>query len=317
MDERIHQQTQRDARRAQANREELVERIGQALRQDGVSEPLPGFHLGRRSTPLEKVHSVLEPSFCVIAQGSKEVLMGNSRYRYDPFHYFLATMELPRVSRVMEASRERPYLSLRLKLSPSLVSAVMMETGHNLPPANGDVRAIGVSPLDADLLDAVVRFVRLLDSPGEAPVLMPLITREIVYRLLTGEQGDRLSHLTGSPSGGYTPNIARAIERLRRDFNQPVRIEELAQELGMSVSSFHHHFKAVTAMSPLQYQKRLRRQEARRLMLGEDLDATSAAYHVGYNDASHFNREYKSLFGIPPMRDVQRLREAALASPGE
>jgi AraC-like DNA-binding protein len=168
---------------------------------------------------------------------------------------------------------------------------------------------MGVSPLDVDLLDASVRLMRLLDAPAEARVLMPLITREIIYRLLVGEQGTRLRHL--AILGGYTPSIARAVERLRRDFNQPLRIESLARELGMSVSWLHHHFKAVTAMSPSQFQKQLRLQEARRLMLGEDLDAASAAYRVGYHDASHFNREYKSLFGVPPMRDVQRLREEA------
>ena len=138
---------------------------------------------------------------------------------------------------------------------------------------------------------------------------MPLITREIVYRLLIGEQGSRLCHL--ALLSGYSARIAKAIERLRHDFDQPVRIEQLAAELGMSVSGLHHHFKAVTAMSPLQFLKQLRLQEARRLMLGEDLDAASAAYRVGYNDASHFNREYKSVFGVPPMRDVQRLRETA------
>jgi AraC-like DNA-binding protein len=145
-----------------------------------------------------------------------------------------------------------------------------------------------------------------MDSPHEARILMPLITREIVFRLLLGEQGARLRRLAAV--GGYTTRIARAIERLRQDFAQPLRIEQLAGELGMSVSGFHHHFKAVTALSPLQFQKRLRLQEARRLMLSEDLDAASAAYQVGYRDASHFNREYKSLFGVPPMRDVHRLR---------
>ena len=149
---------------------------------------------------------------------------------------------------------------------------------------------------------------------AEAPVLMPLITREIVYRLLMGQQGGRLRHL--AVQGSYTPHIARAVARLRRDFDQPLRIEQMAGELGMSVSGFHHHFKAVTAMSPLQFQKQLRLQEARRLMLSEDLDAASDAFRVGYRDASHFNREYKGLFGVPPMRDVQRLREEALDSAG-
>jgi AraC-like DNA-binding protein len=142
-----------------------------------------------------------------------------------------------------------------------------------------------------------VRVARLLDAPDEARVLLPLITREIIYRLLSGEQGARLRHL--AILGGYSPSIARAIERLRQDFDQPLRIESLARELGMSVSVFHHHFKTVTAMSPLQFQKRLRLLEARRLMLGEDLDAASAAYRVGYHDASHFNREYKSHVARP------------------
>jgi AraC-like DNA-binding protein len=186
------------------------------------------------------------------------------------------------------------------------VSSVLLEAGYTSPRKQADARAIDVSLLDGNLLDAAVRLVRLLDAPAEVPVLLPLITREIIYRLLIGEQGDRLRHL--AVLGGYTSDIARAVARLRQDFDQPLHIEDLAHELGMSVSGFHHHFKAVTAMSPLQFQKQLRLQQARRLMLGEDLDAASAAYRVGYQDASHFNREYKSLFGVPPMRDVQRLR---------
>jgi AraC-like DNA-binding protein len=171
------------------------------------------------------------------------------------------------------------------------------------------VSAIDVSSLDASLLDAVVRLVRLLDSPTEARFLAPLIAREIVYRLLMGEQGDRLRHI--AVLGGDTYRMARAVERLRKDFDRPLKIESIAQELGISVSGFHHHFKAVTAMSPLQFQKQLRLQEARRLLLGDGLDAASAAYRVGYYNASHFNREYKRLFGLPPIRDVERLREAA------
>jgi AraC-like DNA-binding protein len=261
------------------------------------------------------VYSVVEPSLCVVAQGSKEFLLGESRYRYDPFHYLLVTVDLPYVGQVLSASKERPFLSLRLQLAPTLVGEVMIEAGHASPRDPAEVRAIAVSPLDGHLLDAMVRVTRLLDAPDEARVLLPLITREMIYRLLRGEQGARLRHL--AILGGYSPSIARAIERLRQDFDQPLRIESLARELGMSVSVFHHHFKAVTALSPLQFQKRLRLLEARRLMLGEDLDAASAAYRVGYHDASHFNREYKSLFGVPPMRDVQRLREGALVSAGQ
>jgi AraC-like DNA-binding protein len=269
------------------------------------------LHLYRHSIPLEPVYSLVEPSVCVVAQGSKEFLLGERSFRYDPFHYLLVTVNLPYVGQVLEASKERPFLSLRLDLAPALVGEILVETGHVSPRTHAEVRAITVSPVDGSLLDAMVRVARLLDEPSEARLLLPLVTREIIYRLLKGEQGDRLRHL--ALLGGYTPSIARAVECLRQDFDQPLRIERLAHELGMSVSGLQHHFKAVTALSPVQFQKRLRLLEARRLMLGEDLDAASAAYRVGYHDASHFNREYKSLFGVPPMRDVQRLREAALA----
>ena len=314
MDAINDQQVERQAQRMQANRQELVERITQILNEDGHAQPLEGLHLHRSSMPLEQVHSVVKPCFCVIAQGSKQVLLGDSRYVYGPSDYLISTVELPRVSQILEASPERPYLSFRLELDPALVGLVMVETGQAPPPSHKDVSATDVSPLDVDLQDAILRLVRLLDTPAEAPVLMPLITREIFYRLMIGQQGARLRHL--AILGGYTPIIARAVERLRQDFDQPLRIENLARELGMSVSGLHHHFKAVTSMSPLQFQKQLRLQEARRLMLSEDFDAARAAYRVGYHDASHFNREYKSLFGVPPMHDVQRLREEALEIAG-
>ena len=302
-------QEKREADRAQANRAELTERIAQTIREDGTIEPLKGLHFNRSSSPSECIHSLSVPAFCVIAQGSKEVLLGSDRYQYDPMHYLLATVELPIASQILEASQTQPYLGFRLDLDPTLVGSVMVEAGHP-SSRRAEVKAIDVSPLDAKLLDAAVRLVRLLDSPAEAHVLAPLIKREIIYRLLMGAQGMRLRQI--AVLGGYTHHIARAVDRLRKDFDQPLRIESIAQELGMSVSGFHHHFKSVTAMSPLQFQKQLRLQEARRLMLGQNLDATSAAYRVGYDDASHFNREYKRLFGAPPMRDVERLREAAM-----
>ncbi|MEP0891380.1 AraC family transcriptional regulator [Leptolyngbya sp. NM2-A1] len=255
------------------------------------------------------MHSVSIPAFCVIAQGSKEVLLGSDRYQYDPMHYLLGTVELPIASRILEATQEKPYLGLRLDLDSTLVGSAMVEAGYPSSQRGASVKAIAVSSLNANLLDAVVRLVRLIDSPAEAHVLAPLIKREIIYRLLTGEQGARLCQI--AVLGGYTHHIARAVDRLRKDFNQPLQIESMARELGMSVSGFHHHFKSVTAMSPLQFQKQLRLQEARRLMLGQNLDATSAAYRVGYEDASYFNREYKRHFGAPPMRDMERLREAA------
>src|SRR5260370_3588989 len=165
----ILQQAEREAERVQAHREELVERIAGAMREDGTVQPLQGLHLSRSSLPLKPLHSVLKPSLCVIAQGSKEVLLGDSRYRYDPSHYLLATVELPRVSQVLEASKERPYLSLRLELAPALVGSVMVVADHSAPRDHADVRAIAVSPLDVHLLDAIVRLTRLLDSPADAP----------------------------------------------------------------------------------------------------------------------------------------------------
>jgi AraC-like DNA-binding protein len=304
-----HGQFEREVQRAQASREELVERLARAIRDDGTAEPLNGLRLRRASAPTGLGHGVSFPSFCVIAQGSKELLLGDSRYRYNPAQYLISTAALPIASRVVEASPKRPYLGIVLKLDATLVGSVLVEAGHRAPRNATSVTAIDVSVLDAGLLDAVVRLVRLLDSPAEVRFLAPLVMREIVYRLMLGAQGSRLHQIAAL--GGATHRIAEAVERLRNDFDQPLRIEELAQELGMSVSGFHHHFRALTAMSPLQFQKQLRLQEARRLMLGEGLDATSAGYRVGYGNASHFTREYKRLFGAPPMRDVELLRDGA------
>jgi AraC-like DNA-binding protein len=307
----VDTQREREDRQMQAHLAELVERITRAVPDDGSVEPFTGVHLHRRDAPTDPSHSVSLPAVAFIAQGSKEVYLGDDRYRYDPGQYLLATVELPIVSHVLEASRERPYLSLRLELDVAVVGSVMVEAGFPPPHGQANAKAIGVSALDARLLDAVVRLARLVDSPNEARILLPLVTREIIYRLLVDAQGDRLRHLAAF--GGATDRIAGAIRRLRTDYDKPLRIESLARDLGMSVSGFHAQFKAVTAMSPLQYQKHVRLQEARRLMLGEDLDAARAGLRVGYADASYFNREYKSLFGAPPMRDVQQLRAAAEA----
>jgi AraC-like DNA-binding protein len=196
---------------------------------------------------------------------------------------------------------------MRLNLDPALVASVMMEAGAETRKGDASIKAIGVNPVDADLLDAVVRLVRLVDNPGGQKVLAPLIKREIVYRLLVGGEGARLGHLVAS-SRGDTRRISRAIGRLREHYDEPLKIEEIARELGMSVSGFHHHFKSVTSMSPLQFQKQIRLQEARRLMLGEELDAASAGHRVGYEDPAYFSRDYKRLFGAPPQRDIARLR---------
>jgi AraC-like DNA-binding protein len=305
---------QRDDLRTTLSRQELTARIGRALPRDGRIEPLTGLYLNRASATTEPLNGVAIPSFCVIAQGAKEIHLGEQRFRYDPCRYLLATVELPAVSRIVAASADQPYLSLRLNLDPALVASVLLETGLSSPRRDpGSVRALAVSPLEADLLEAAVRLVRLVEAPPtEARVLQPLITREIIFRLLAGDQSARLRHI--AVLGGQTDRIARAIQRLRHDFDKPLRIETLAREYGMSPSGFHEHFKAVTAMSPLQFQKQIRLQEARRLLLGGDVDAATVAYRVGYDDASHFSREYKRLFGQPPVRDAARLRANATAT---
>ncbi len=303
-----------DAQQAQASRNELVARITRAIPDEGRAEPLPRLQLIRAAAPTPLGHSTSYPSFCMIAQGSKEIFLGEKRYRYDPAHYLITTVELPIATRITEASPACPYLSIVLTLDPTLIGSVLVEAGHLAPRQPVPVTAIDVSPLDVGLLDAVVRLVRLVETPTDARFLTPLVMREIVYRLMRGAQGGRFRQM--AVLGGTTHRIAKAVDRLRNHFAQPLRIEDLARELGMSLSVFHQHFKAVTAMSPLQFQKQLRLQEARRLMLGEGLDAASAGYRVGYSDASHFTREYKRLFGAPPMHDVDQLRNGTRNSAG-
>jgi AraC-like DNA-binding protein len=297
-----------------ARKVDLIERIERLAISDTLSEPLDGVRIRHSSAPTELGHGVTYPALCVVAQGSKVTSVGGEDYRYDASHYLVTTSTLPITSRIVEASPQRPYLGVVVRLDPTLVTSVMVEASEMTSRTSAEVKAIGVSPVDADLLDVVGRMIRMIESPGEAGFLLPLAKREIVYRLLLGEQGPRLRHIAAP--GGASHRIAKAIARLRREYDQPLRIEAVARDLGMSVSGFHHHFKAVTAMSPLQFQKQLRLQEARRLMLGEDVDAASAGYRVGYDDASHFNREYKRLFGAPPKTDVERLRGAATTAAG-
>ena len=301
-----HREAKREVQRMQSHGEELVERMARVLPEDGSLDAFPGFRLSRASRPMESGHSVYQPAFCVVAQGRKQVLLGEEVFRYDPGHYLIFTVDLPVVFQIEEASKERPYLGFRLNLEASLVTSVMMESGIEMKKGDAGVKAMDVSVIDANMLDAVVRLVRLLETPDECKVLAPLIIREIVYRLLLGGQGARLSHLLAA--GGDMRRIAKAIGYLREHFAQPLSIVDIARALGMSVSGFHHHFKSVTAMSPLQFQKHLRLQEARRLMLGADADAASAGFCVGYKDPSYFSREYKKLFGAPPQRDIIKLR---------
>ncbi len=303
--------SERIDRRQQEDRAELAELISSLVPNDGIIEPISGLRLTRASAPTDRIHAVAKPCFCVIAQGAKEVYLGESVYRYDIEKYLLTTIEVPVTGRVVDASKDRPYLALRVEIDPKEVGSAMIEAGLPAPSGQSDARAVIVSPLDSGLLDTTVRLLRLLLPPTESRVLIPVVRAELVLRLLIGEQGVRLRHL--SLHGGHSDRISQALERLRNDFDQPLSIEALAKDLGMSSSGFHHHFKAVTDMSPLQFQKQIRLQEARRLMLGENLDAASAGYRVGYDDASHFSRDYKRLFGNSPARDAERLRTMVAA----
>jgi AraC-like DNA-binding protein len=297
----------RELERVQAGREELGERIARLVAEDGSVEAAPGLALFRYSSPTGPVYAVNEPSFCIIVQGSKELVLGNERYRYDASRYLLVSAGLPVVGCILEGTKDRPYLAVRIGLDPALVTAVLLESGLLAPQVSRAIKAIAVSRLDANLLDSVVRLVRLVDAPRDYTALAPLAIREIVYRLALGEQGGRLNQI--ALSAGRTHRIAKAIELVRKSYDKPLRIPSLARQLGMSTSGLRHHFKAVTAMSPLQFQKQLRLQEARRLLVAGDFNAATAGYRVGYDDASQFSREYKRFFGEPPIRDVERLRD--------
>jgi AraC-like DNA-binding protein len=262
--------------------------------------------LYRRSDPSAPTSGLHQPSLCLVAQGGKEVLLGDEVYRYGPAQFLLVSVDVPIMGQVTEASAEVPYLSLRIELDSAVVGELLADGVKGDTHSAHSARALVVSRLDNPLLDAVLRLVALMDTPRDVGALAPLILREITYRLLSGEQGPRLRQIAtrGAPAQG----IARAIRWLKEHYAELFRVEFLAREARMSPSAFHHHFKAVTAMSPLQYQKRLRLQEARRLMLGERLNASEAAFRVGYESASQFSREYRRMFGTPPRRDVAMLQ---------
>ncbi len=301
-------QVELEKKRLKLNREELIERMQQIAQENSILEAYPGIFIYQSSKPTESDISVLKPALCVIAQGRKDVMLNDESFHYDSGHYLISTLDLPIMSNVSEASPEKPYLNFRIDLDPALVASVMLEAKIEVGKGGSKVKAMDVSPVDADLLDAVLRLVRLLSAPDDMGLLAPAITREIIYRLLKGRQAERLSHLVTAE--GDTRRITRAVEAIREHLDRPLRIEDMARELGMSVSGFHNHFKSVTTMSPLQFQKQIRLQEARRLMLGEDLDIAGAGFKVGYEDPSYFSRDYKKFFGSPPHRDIARLRIA-------
>ncbi len=292
--------------RDNANREELVEILRARALSEGPNKMAEFLHFYKHEGPTQPFHGLYSPSICIIAQGAKVVRMGEEQYRYDPANFLLCSLDVPVSSQVVEASPEKPYLGLKLDLDPSLIASVSVESAVAPGRSDAGVKSIAVSRLQGDLLDAFVRLFRLLEVPADFNVLSPLVLREIVYRLLVSEHGPRLRQM--AVYGGNTTRITRAVQILRNRFNEALSIEDLARDLGMSASSFHQHFKTATSMSPLQFQKMLRLQEARRLLLVEGLDAGGAAQRVGYDDASQFSREYKRLFGDPPTRDLARFK---------
>lgn len=289
---------------------ELAARITQFSNTDGIHPTaVAGMEFIRSSVTGEPVHNVYLPSLCVIAQGAKQVMLGDEIYLYDRSRYLAASVDLPIVGTVIEATPEQPYLCFKLDLDPKEIASLLLEAELPVAGTSTPARGLFVSSLSREMIDAVLRLVRLLDAHEDIPALAPLARREILYRLLKSEEGYRLRQMATAHS--QTKRIAKAIEWLKSHYVEPLRIEHVASEANMSASSLHHHFKAVTAMSPLQYQKQLRLQEARRLLLSEAVDAATAGHRVGYESPSQFSREYSRLFGAPPGRDLQQLRQQA------
>jgi AraC-like DNA-binding protein len=255
----------------------------------------------------ELMPTVYEPSLCLIAQGSKRVMLGDDVFVYDRARYLVASVDLPVVGEVLEATPERPYLCIALRLEAKEIAAMVLEADLP-PPAAAPARALYLSQTTSALAEAMLRLLRLLDTPEDAATLAPLAEREILYWLLKSEEGWRLRQMASAHT--HSRRIARAIEWIRSRYAEPLRVEKLASDVSMSSSSFHEHFRAVTAMSPLQYQKQVRLQEARRLLLSEAVDAATAGHRVGYESPSQFSREYSRLFGAPPAQDIARLRRA-------
>ncbi|KFZ37649.1 AraC family transcriptional regulator [Shewanella mangrovi] len=272
---------------------------------------IPGLKLTRFTATTPSISYTHQPSLCLIAQGRKGVLLGDKHYLYDASQFLLSSMELPVIANIAEASVERPYLSLALELDLKALSELIIEGEFPLANVRQPQTAISVGVLTPELLDAIVRLLSLQDEPQSIRMLAPLITREIYYRLLSTEQGGRLQQLVAA--GSHSHQISKAISWLKSNFTASLSIDELASDAGMSKSAFYTHFRAITSMTPLQFQKKLRLGEARRLMLTENLDAMSTSFQVGYESPSQFSREYSRLFGAPPLTDIRKLKESDAA----
>jgi AraC-like DNA-binding protein len=275
---------------------------------------IPGVHASRASrTNVELVYATARPSLCIIAQGAKSIILGQEVYEYDASRMLVFSVDLPVAGQVTCASTADPYLGFRLDLDPSKIAELVLKVfPHGLPHV-AESRGICVSETDLRIVNAVTRLFDLLAQSGDAELLAPLITEEILVRLLRSPIGARVAQIGVRESGAH--GVAKAVSWLRDNYTQAVKIEELAKLAHMSVSSFHQHFKAITSMSPLQFQKALRLQEARRLMLSTMADAGTASWRVGYQSASQFSREYGRFFGSAPTKDIARLREQSALDP--
>jgi AraC-like DNA-binding protein len=293
--------------------QDLSARVARLTPFDGTHQSaFPSLTLTRGSVPTVCMPTVYQPCLAVVVQGRKRALLNDEVFHYDALNYLVVSVTLPAMGQVLEATPEHPYLSLRLNLDLEEIARLVLELGDRGPsPANAD-RGLFVARLDEPLLDAVLRMVKLLDTPEDVDVLAPVVRREIYYRVLRGELGSRLADLAQAEGGKH--RIVRAIEWLKQHYAAPLRIEELAEAVHMSPSALHHRFKAVTAMSPLQYQKHLRLHEARRLMFADGIESATAGHRVGYESASQFSREYRRLFGAPPRSEIARLRDTGVSA---
>ena len=299
-----------DSELLNASRANLASKITRWTREEpNYNTQISSLGLRRYDALTEPTSYLHEPSICLVVQGAKRVMLADEAYVYNPTNYLITSVGVPVMAHVTEASNEEPFLGLILKLDLKAVAQIMVDGNLPLGKKKASTRGMAVNRVSVPLLNAFDRLLDLLDDPDSIPILAPLIEREIIYRLLMGEQGAQLRQIAAT--GHQSHQIARAIDWLKENFRKPLRIENLASHAGMSTSTFHHHFRALTAMSPLQYQKSLRLHEARQLMFLEKLDAATAAFEVGYENPSQFSREYSRQFGAPPLRDVNKLRKLA------
>lgn len=283
---------------------------GVAHDQRDVQTALPYLSFIRISRPTELNRGMLEPSMCLVLQGRKAMLIGTDITEYGAGSYVLSAIDMPVSGQVIRASRAEPYLGIRIALDPVEIAAVMMESGIVIPRSGGTRAGAYVEESDVELQGAFLRLVKLLDKPVDLPALSRLVKQEILYRLLTAADGDALGRAIISHA--QEKGVTEAIGWIKANYAKPMTIESLARKVSMSVSNLHHRFKAITVMSPLQYQKQIRLLEARRLLLGGEQEAATVAFKVGYESASQFSREYRRLFGASPLQDVASLRQSEL-----